>query len=199
MFSGIITDIGIIHSYERTGDDVSLVVKTNLPPKSYQNGASIACSGICLTVTQTEEGCFYTDASAETLSKTTMGRWTEGMSINLESSLHLGDEMCGHMAFGHVDTHVEVFSIQPDGDSYRLQIKAPQEIMKFIAPKGTVCLDGISLTVNEVEENVFGVNIIPYTWTHTTLSQRHVGDHLNLEVDMLARYVARILDFGGQI
>lgn len=197
MFSGIITDIGKITSYDRQGDDVSIVIETALPIEYYGIGASVACSGVCLTVTASDIGHFKVNVSAETLSKTNLGEWAEGTKINLETSLRMGDEICGHMVFGHVDTLAEITSIEKDGESWRLQFTVPATYKKFFAAKGSVCLDGISLTVNEVEDNMFGVNIIPHTWTHTTLSDRKAGDKINLEVDMLARYVCRMLEQGN--
>lgn len=197
MFSGIITDIGKITAYDRQGDDVSLVIETSLPLEAYGLGASVACSGVCLTVTASDIGHFKVNVSAETLSKTNLGDWVEGSRINLEPSLRMGDEICGHMVFGHVDTQAEITSIKADGESWRFQFTVPAKYQKFFAAKGSICLDGISLTVNEVEDNVFGVNIIPHTWSHTTLSDRKVGDKINLEVDMLARYVCRMLEQGN--
>lgn len=198
MFSGIIADIGTIQSYERTGNDVSLVMETSLPIEHYGIGASVACSGICLTVVSSDIGHFKVNVSAETLSKTNLGEWAEGSKINLEPSLRMGDEICGHMVFGHVDTLADITSIKEDGESWRIQFKVDPNYKKFFAAKGSVCLDGISLTVNEVNDDVFGVNIVPHTWTHTTLSHRKKGDKINLEVDMLARYVCRMLEQGNK-
>ena len=134
------------------------------------------------------------DVSAETLSKTTIGEWQTGSKVNLEPSLHLGDELGGHFVFGHVDGLAALQSVEQEGDSHRLKISVPQELAQFIAPKGSVSLDGVSLTVNEVEGAVFGVNIVPHTWAHTTLGQKQPGDRLNIEIDMLARYVARQME-----
>jgi riboflavin synthase len=161
---------------------------TNVPM-----GASIACSGCCLTVISKTQHSFSVDVSAESLSKTNLGSWVKGTKINLESSLKFGDELGGHLVSGHVDGLADMVSISPDGDSYRLKIRAPQNLKHFIAPKGSVALNGISLTVNEVEDDIFGINIIPHTWDVTTMGQAKVGDKINMEVDMLARYVARIL------
>lgn len=198
MFSGIITDIGTIETFDRKGDDITLTVKNNLPLSACGLGASIAHSGVCLTVIESQEGLFKVEVSGETVAKTNLGSWNVGTRINLESSLKIGDELSGHLVFGHVDTLVEVTSIEPDGESWRLQFRIPEEYKKYIASKGSVTLDGISLTVNEVENDIFGVCIIPHTWTHTTLSDRKVGDKINMEVDMLARYVARMLDLEGK-
>ena len=156
-------------------------------------GASIACSGCCLTVVGKNRKNFAVDVSAETLSKTNLGSWQTGTDINLEPSMKVGDELGGHIVSGHVDGLAIIESITPDGDSHRLKIRAPAELKHFIASKGSVSLDGISLTVNEVDDDVFGINVIPHTWQVTTLRHREPGDLLNLEIDLLARYVARIL------
>lgn len=193
MFTGIIQDIGTVKSIKRDGD-WRIVIGTGLDLSATPMGASIACSGCCLTVVEKGDDWFAVDVSAESLSKTVIGDWAEGAKINIEPSLKLGDELGGHIVSGHVDGLAELISIEQDADSYRLKIKAPVELAKFIAQKGSVTLDGISLTVNEVDGDVFGVNIIPHTWQHTTLSDRSAGDKLNIEIDMLARYVARQLE-----
>lgn len=193
MFTGIIQDIGTVQSIEKSGD-WRIVIKTGLDLSATPLGASIACSGCCLTVVEKSDDWFAVDVSAESLSKTAIGQWQEGTSVNIEPSLKLGDELGGHIVSGHVDGMAELKSMTQDGDSYRLKIQAPAELAKFIAPKGSVALNGISLTVNEVEGDVFGVNIIPHTWEQTTLSQIKEGDMLNIEVDMLARYVARMME-----
>jgi riboflavin synthase len=194
MFTGIIQDIGTVQSIEKSGD-WRVVIKTGLDLSSTPLGASIACSGCCLTVVEAGEDWFAVDVSAESLSKTIIGQWEEGVAVHLEPSLKLGDELGGHIVSGHVDGLAVLQSITQDEDSHRLKIKAPAGLAQFIAPKGSVTLDGISLTVNEVEGDVFGVNIIPHTWEKTTLSQLKEGDMLNIEIDMLARYVARALEF----
>lgn len=194
MFTGIIQDIGTVQSIEKSGD-WRIVIKTGLDLSSTPLGASIACSGCCLTVVEKGDDWFALDVSAESLSKTVIGQWEEGAAVNLEPSLKLGDELGGHIVSGHIDGLAVLQSVIEDGDSYRLQIQAPAELAKFIAPKGSVTLDGISLTVNEVGGDVFGVNIIPHTWAQTTLSHKQEGDMLNIEIDMLARYVARALEF----
>jgi len=193
MFTGIIQDIGTVQSIEKSGD-WRIVIKTGLDLSATPLGASIACSGCCLTVVEKGEDWFAVDVSAESLSKTVIGQWQEGTSVNIEPSLKLGDELGGHIVSGHVDGLAELKSMTQDGDSYRLKIQAPAELAKFVAPKGSVALNGISLTVNEVEGDVFGVNIIPHTWEQTTLSQIKEGDMLNIEIDMLARYVARMME-----
>lgn len=193
MFTGIIQDIGTVQSIEKSGD-WRIVIKTGLDLSATPLGASIACSGCCLTVVEKGDDWFAVDVSAESLSKTAIGQWQEGISVNIEPSLKLGDELGGHIVSGHIDGLAVLKSMTQDGDSYRLKIQAPAELAKFVAPKGSVALNGISLTVNEVEGDVFGVNIIPHTWEQTTLSQVKEGDMLNIEIDMLARYVARMME-----
>ncbi len=193
MFTGIITAQGTVKNVDETRGDKRFVIETPWDMTSVPIGASIACSGCCLTVVEKTENSFTVDVSAESLSKTNLNDWSEGSKLNLESSLKFGDELGGHLVSGHVDGLAVLESITPEGDSHRLKIRVPQNMKHFIASKGSVALDGISLTINEVEDDVFGVNIIPHTWEVTTLGQRKVGDKLNLEVDMLARYVARIL------
>ncbi|MAM33956.1 MAG: riboflavin synthase [Micavibrio sp.] len=195
MFTGLVRDIGVIDSVEnRDGGEKRITVSTGMPYDSYTASASVCCSGICLTVTRADIGHFQVDVSRETLSKTNISMWTEGSQINLEPSLRMGDELGGHLVFGHVDTQAVIKSIKEDGESWRISLEVDDEYSGFIAQKGSIALNGISLTVNEVEGNVFGVNIIPYTWDHTTLSGNKEGDKVNLEVDMLARYVARALE-----
>lgn len=193
MFTGIITAQGTVSSVDATRGDKRFVIETPWDMTDVPMGASIACSGCCLTVVEKTQHSFTVDVSEESLSKTTLRDWQVGTKINLESSLKFGDELGGHLVSGHVDGLASLVSITPEGDSHRLKIRVPQDLKQFIAQKGSVALDGISLTVNEVEDDVFGVNIIPHTWVVTTLGQKKVGDHLNLEIDMLARYVARIL------
>lgn len=192
MFTGLIQDIGEIKAVTRhKGGDLSIEIGTGLDMAGIPEGASIACSGCCLTVTEKTSQGFRVDVSGESLSKTIIGTWDIGTKINLEPSLKMGDELGGHFVFGHVDTLAIIKDIREEGQSFRLKIEVPEAHAQFIAPKGSVALDGISLTVNEVETNLFGVNIIPHTWQKTTLQFREVGDKLNFEVDMLARYVAR--------
>lgn len=193
MFTGIITDIGTVRSVEKNGD-WRIVIETHLNLGATPIGASIACSGCCLTVVEKGDDWFAVDVSAESLSKTIIKNWQQGTRVNLEPSLKMGDEIGGHVVSGHVDGLAQLMSVKEEGDSYRLKIEAPDDLAGFIAPKGSVALDGISLTVNEVEGNVFGVNIIPHTWEQTTLSQRSPGDAINIEIDMMARYVARMLE-----
>ncbi|MCB9978018.1 MAG: riboflavin synthase [Rhodospirillales bacterium] len=197
MFTGIIRDIGLIRAAQGGPGGVRLDIETGFPLSSQDMGASIACAGCCLTVVALKGSVFSVDVSAESLTKTTIGTWAPGTRINLERALKMGDELGGHLLTGHVDGLAKLEEIRPDGDSRRLTIRVPDDLAKFIAPKGSVALDGISLTVNEVDGARFGVNIIPYTWTHTTLSDRAIGEELNLEVDLMARYAARILGVGA--
>ncbi|MFA7275388.1 MAG: riboflavin synthase [Pseudobdellovibrionaceae bacterium] len=193
MFTGIITAKGKITEADFTRGDARFVIETPWDMTNVPMGASIACSGCCLTVVAKTAASFTVDVSEESLSKTTLRSWNVGTLINLESSLKFGDELGGHLVSGHIDGLAELVSITREGDSHRLKIRVPQDLKHFIAPKGSVALDGISLTVNEVADDVFGVNIIPHTWDVTTLGSRQVGDKINVEIDMLARYVARIL------
>ena len=196
MFTGIVTDMGEVIAIEQRGD-TRLTIATAYDPDTIALGASIACSGCCLTAVETGRlqdgrGFFAIDASAETLARTTLGSWTVGSRINLERPLKMGDELGGHVVSGHVDDVGEIVSIVPEGDSLRFRFRVSPGIARFIAPKGSVSLDGTSLTVNEVEGNEFGVNIIPHTQAVTTWGKARVGDRVNVEIDMLARYVARL-------
>ena len=193
MFTGIITDVGTVGALERRGD-LRAVIQTGFDTSGIDDGASIACSGACLTVVDKGPSWFAVDVSKETLDCTTLGTWTEGRRINLERSLCMGDELGGHMVSGHVDGVATLLSTVEEGDSRRLRIQAPNGLARFIAPKGSVAVDGISLTVNEVEDETFGVNIIPHTWQNTTLGDTEPGSKFNLEIDMLARYVARLTE-----
>lgn len=200
MFTGIVTDIGEVVRVEKRGD-TRFTIATAYAPESIAVGASIACSGCCLTAIEMSKskvgrGTFMVEASAETLSKTTLKNWKTGTRINLERALKMGDELGGHMVSGHVDGAGEIISITPEGDSKRFCFKAPDDIARFIAQKGSVTLDGTSFTVNEVEGNQFGVNIIPHTQAVTTWGHARAGDAVNIEIDMLARYVARLAEFG---
>jgi riboflavin synthase len=195
MFTGIITDIGEVIG--REGGRFAL--RANYDALSIDLGASIACDGVCLTVTSVRpdgKGCAFTlDVSNETLSKTTIGGWETGQAINLERALRAGDELGGHIVSGHIDGLARIQSVAADGDSVRFVLEALPEQARFIAPKGSVALDGTSLTVNEVNGNRFGINLIPHTLTQTTWGRKKPGDLVNLEVDMFARYVARLLEF----
>jgi riboflavin synthase len=194
MFTGIITDIGELVAREGG----RLTVRCAYAAESIVVGASIACDGVCLTATEVvsaEQGSlFKVDASNETLSKTTLGDWQRGQRINLERALKAGDELGGHIVAGHVDGVARISRIRPDGESRRFTVEASAELARFIAPKGSVALDGISLTVNEVDGKSFGINVIPHTLTHTTWSAKKPGDRVNLEVDVFARYVVRAME-----
>ncbi len=192
MFTGIISDVGRVRTVT-PGGDTGFTIATAYDTREIAPGASIACAGACLTVTGTGEGWFAVQASAETLSRTTLGRWREGTKVNLERALRLGDELGGHMVSGHVDVVAEILARRGEGDSLRLVVEVPAQFEKAIAPKGSVALDGVSLTVNEVAGRRFGVNIIPHTQAKTTLGAVQPGDGVNLEIDLLARYVARLL------
>lgn len=191
MFTGIITDIGRVRSIKPRGD-TRFEIETAYDTSTIEIGASIACSGACLTVVEKGEGWFAVDVSAETLAKTNLGGWAEGTPINLERSLRLGDELGGHIVLGHVDGVGSVFSIDPEGDSLRFRFEVPAALRSFVAPKGSIAVNGVSLTVNEVDGATFGVNIIPHTQQMTTFGKTSPGDRINLEVDVLARYVARL-------
>jgi riboflavin synthase len=194
MFTGIITDIGTVRAVTRAGD-TRFEIATSYDLTTVDLGASIACNGCCLTVIEKGQGWFAIDASAETLSKTTLGGWKAGTKINLERSLRIGDELGGHIVSGHVDGIGEILSITPEGDSRRFRIRVPGALARFIAPKGSVAVDGTSLTVNEVQGDVFGVNIIPHTQAVTTWGTMEAGQPVNIEIDMLARYVARLTEY----
>jgi len=192
MFTGIITAIGQIEELKDTGDRW-LKITTPWACDKIDLGASIACSGVCLTVIERADNWFAVEVSAESLSRTTIGGWQKGSQINLERALRLGDELGGHIVSSHVDGLASIEAITPIGDSHKLDIRVPEDVSKFIAEKGSVTLDGVSLTVNEVEGSCFAVNIIDHTWTHTTLGHATIGQQLNLEIDMLARYVSRLI------
>jgi riboflavin synthase len=196
MFTGIITDIGTIKSAEQRGD-MRLVISCGYDMAGVDLGASIACSGCCLTVVDKGADWFAVDASAETISKTAQGLWAEGRKLNLERALKIGDELGGHIVTGHVDGIGEVTDITPEGDSHRVSIRVSSDLAPYIAPKGSVTVDGVSLTVNAVEDNpdgsaTFGLNIIPHTWDVTAFANLAVGQAVNIEIDVLARYLARM-------
>jgi riboflavin synthase len=195
MFTGIITDIGEVVAR----DGGRFKVRSAYAAASIEIGASIACDGVCLTVTTVEPdrsgSVFSVDVSNESLSKSTLGEWTAGRRINLERALRAGDELGGHIVSGHVDGLARIVDIRTDGESRRFTFEAPEHLAIYIAPKGSVALDGTSLTVNEVSDTRFGVNIIPHTLTVTTWGAKSSGQHVNLEVDQFARYMARLLEF----
>ena len=192
MFTGIITDLGHVRRVLR-GELLDLTIATAFDLSAIPLGASIACSGACLTVVAVEPGAFTVQASVETLMCTTLGEWEEGTPVNLEKSLRLCDELGGHLVLGHVDGMARIVERQPEAESVRFVFEAPQELASFVAAKGSVALDGVSLTVNEVAQNRFGVNIIPHTFACTNFGSLRVGQRVNLEIDLIARYVARLL------
>ena len=191
MFTGIVTDIGRVRSVRQTERDRRYEIETAWDTAGIDLGASVSHAGCCLTVTEKGPGWFAVEVSGETLSKTTLGDWREGDRVNLERAARLGDEMGGHVVSGHVDGLGRVVSVTPDGGSHRIQIEAPEPLHRYIAPKGSITVDGVSLTVNAVDDRLFGLNIIPHTWEATTLGGLKPGDAVNLEIDMLARYLAR--------
>ena len=191
MFTGIITDIGRVRSIRATDRDRRFEIETRFDLSSVDLGASISHAGCCLTVVEKGEGWFAVEVSGETLSKTTLDQWAEGSPINLERAAKVGDELGGHIVSGHVDGVGEVISVDPEGGSHRVRIRVPRPLHRYIAPKGSITVEGVSLTVNEVEDDTFGVNIIPHTWEVTTLGRLEPGARVNLEIDMLARYLAR--------
>jgi riboflavin synthase len=200
MFTGIVTDIGTVVSATPMNEGVKLRVATNYDPKTIDMGASIAHSGVCLTVTRLpEEGSndrwFEVEAWEEALRLTTIAGWGEGTKINLERSLKIGDELGGHIVSGHVDGRAKILSIEPEGDAVRFRLRAPQGLARFVAPKGSIALDGTSLTVNKVDGTDFDVLLIRHTLEVTTWGERKAGDEVNFEVDTMARYAARLAEF----
>jgi riboflavin synthase len=192
MFTGIITDQGSVRDISGQGD-VLFKIGTSYDTATIEIGASIAHNGICLTVIETGPDWYTVQASAETLNLTTMGGWTQGQRINLERALKVGDELGGHIVSGHVDGVARVVEIRPENQSVRILFEAPADLARFVATKGSVALDGVSLTVNEVDGARFGVNIIPHTQSVTSFGAYRPGDRVNMEIDMLARYVARLI------
>ncbi|MDA0239369.1 MAG: riboflavin synthase [Proteobacteria bacterium] len=192
MFTGIISDLGRVRSVIQQGD-TRFEFETGYDIAGIDIGASIACCGACLTVVELGDNWFAAMASAETLDCTTLGGWQPGTGVNFERPLKAADELGGHLVSGHVDGVGSVVSLEPEGDSMRLRFRAPAALMRYIAPKGSITVDGVSLTVNEIEGKTFGVNIIPHTQQVTTLGGLSVGDPVNLEIDQIARYVARLL------
>lgn len=200
MFTGIITDVGTVRAIEPRGD-TRMVIGTAFDTATIAIGASIACSGVCLTVVDKGPDWFAVDISAETLARSCLRDWKVGGPVNLERSLRVGDELGGHIVSGHVDGLAEIIAVTPEGDSLRFKFRAPKTLAGYIAPKGSVALNGASLTVNEVEDAddgsvLFGINIIPHTQQHTDFGRLEAGDQVNMEIDVLARYVARLADRG---
>ena len=192
MFTGIITDLGQVRAIKPNGD-TRFEFSTGYDTGGMETGASVCCSGVCLTVVDKGEGWFGTEVSAETLDRTTFKDWAEGSPVNFERPLKMGDELAGHMVSGHVDGVATLVSSAPEGDSRRLEFEAPASLQKLIAEKGSVALDGVSLTVNRAEGGKFAINVIPHTLDNTTLGALEPGNRVNVEIDMLARYVARLL------
>ena len=195
MFTGIVSDIGTIETVEVRGD-TRVVVSTDYDTATIDLGASISCSGVCLTVVDLGPSWFAVDVSGETLSRTAQGQWTEGRRLNLERALKLGDELGGHIVTGHVDGVAEVLGVRPDGDSKRIGFRLGAELAPFVAPKGSITIDGVSLTVNEVGDEQdgthFAINVIPHTQAETTLGELEPGQAVNIEIDVLARYLQRM-------
>ena len=201
MFTGIVTDVGEVVRAEQRGD-LRLRIRTGYDLATVDLGASIACSGVCLTVVDKGDDWFAVDVSAETVSRTARNMWREGARLNLERPLRMGDEIGGHIVTGHVDTVADVVGLTPQGGSTRLALRVPDELGRGIAPKGSITLDGVSLTVNEVDDDergtIFSVNIIPHTAEHTTLGRAEPEQQLNVEIDVLARYIDRMLTARAQ-
>ncbi|MDA8231286.1 MAG: riboflavin synthase [Magnetospirillum sp.] len=195
MFTGIVTDLGEVRRVQRGENrETRIEIATRYDLDTISLGASIAHNGVCLTVVDKGAGWYAVEVSGETLSKTTLGGWREGTPVNLERALAVGDELGGHIVSGHVDGIARVARIRPDNQSLRFTFEAPAALAKFVAPKGSVALDGVSLTVNEADGAEFGINVIPHTQTATTFGRLREGDVVNMEIDMLARYVARLLE-----
>ncbi len=198
MFTGIITDVGRVAEVEKRGD-LRARIETGYAAESIDIGASIACDGVCLTVIDrggADPAWFDVEISAETVAKTNLDTWAPGRGVNLERALRVGDELGGHIVSGHIDGVAVVTEVRDEGDSTRVRLEAPGGLARFIAPKGSVALNGASLTVNEVEGRVFGINFIPHTKAVTTWGRVAEGDRVNLEIDTLARYVARLAEAG---
>ncbi|MBV9552738.1 MAG: riboflavin synthase [Alphaproteobacteria bacterium] len=197
MFTGIITDVGKVEEARHGDGLLTVTIATAYDTAKIALGASIGCSGVCLTAVTLEPGRFTVEVSSESLARSTIGDWCPGTRVNLEQAMRLGDEMGGHLVQGHVDGVARVTGRQPDGESVRFAFDVPAALAPFIAPKGAVALDGVSLTVNEVDGHRFGVNIIPHTLAHTTFGEARSGTRMNLEIDLIARYVGRLLDARG--
>jgi riboflavin synthase len=191
MFTGIVTDVGRVRAVRDTNRDRRFEIETGFDLSTVDLGASISNAGVCLTVVEKGESWFAVEASGETLSLTTLSEWAPGRRVNLERAAKVGDELGGHIVSGHVDGLGEVVSVEVEGGSHRVVIRAPRPLHRFIAPKGSITIEGVSLTVNEVDDDLFGINLIPHTWDVTTLGELKPGTRVNLEIDMLARYLAR--------
>jgi riboflavin synthase len=199
MFTGIITNLGKIEElkFSAKKDCLIKISAKKIAERSLQNGCSIACNGICLTLVKKEisaqKNIFFFQASEETCKKTNVKNWKIGDIVNLEFSLKVGDELGGHMVLGHVDATAKIKAIEPIKDSHKFTFEAPKDLLKFIAPKGSIVLNGVSLTVNEVQKNLFTINIIPHSFTHTNFQNLQIGDLVNLEIDVIARYLQKAL------
>jgi len=191
MFTGIVTDVGRVRAVRETNRDRRFEIETAFDLSTLDIGASVSHAGCCLTVVEKGADWFAVEVSGETLSRSTLDNWKEGRRVNLERSARVGDELGGHIVSGHVDGVGEVVSVESEGGSHRIRVRVPRPLHRFIAPKGSIAIEGVSLTVNEVEDDVFGVNLIPHTWDVTTLGELKPGSRVNLEIDMLARYLAR--------
>lgn len=194
MFTGLITDLGEVSHIVSSEGGVRMTIATAYDTGDIAEGTSIACNGCCLTALDLKPGHFSVDVSHETLDRTTLGAWQAGRRINLERSLKLGDELGGHLVSGHVDCVAHIAGVRPDGESVRYDVRLPKDFARFVAEKGSVAIDGVSLTVNGVTDDSFDVNIIPHTQQVTTFGRLQEGDAVNIEIDMLARYVARLLN-----
>ena len=191
MFTGIVTDVGRVRAVRDTNRDRRFEIETAFDLSTLDIGASVSHAGCCLTVVEKGADWFAVEVSGETLSHSTLDNWKEGRRVNLERSARVGDELGGHIVSGHVDGVGEIVSVESEGGSHRVRVRVPRPLHRFIAPKGSIAIEGVSLTVNEVEDDVFGVNLIPHTWDVTTLGTLKPGARVNLEIDMLARYLAR--------
>jgi len=203
MFTGIVTDVGSVSSIKPLAEGVRLRIETAYDPSTIDIGASIACAGVCLTVVARPEATtnsrwFEVEAWEEALRLTTISSWRQGTRINLERALKIGDELGGHIVSGHVDGMAEIVNREPEGDAVRFTLEAPRDLAKFIAPKGSVALDGTSLTVNKVDHQQFDVLLIQHSLSVTTWGERQAGDRVNIEIDTMARYAARLVEAGTQ-
>ena len=191
MFTGIVTDVGHVRAVRDTNRDRRFEIETGFDTATIDIGASISHAGCCLTVVEKGPSWFAVEVSGETLAMSTLDDWREGRRVNLERAAKVGDELGGHIVSGHVDGVGQVLDVESEGGSHRVRIRVPRPLHRYIAPKGSIAIEGVSLTVNEVEDDVFGVNLIPHTWDVTTLGELKPGSRVNLEIDMLARYLAR--------
>lgn len=203
MFTGIVTDVGTVDAVAPLPEGVRLRIRTNYDPQTIDIGASIACSGVCLTVVTLPEAAsnerwFEVEAWEEALRLTTAAQWEAGTPLNLERALKIGDELGGHIVSGHVDGKAVIVDRKDEGDAVRFTLEAPSDLAKFVAPKGSVALDGTSLTVNKVDRTRFDVLLIHHSLTVTTWGERNIGDHINLEIDTMARYAARLVQAAAE-